>query len=186
MSPTNLDGELRGRSVVLRPFRAEEMDAVWEGYQGLAPMIMPIVPDRPRLEKRILRSGEMVGGEIDLAIEADGRLIGTIQTHNAPPDGLRPGVFELGILIWGPADRGHGHGSEAVAMLTDWLFAEAGAHRVQASTSPENAPMRRSLERLGFLERGVVHRPGGECALYAVGAEEWRGRASDSGGPPGS
>ena len=162
------------------------MDAVWEGHQGLEPMVMPILPDRPRLEKRIRRSGELVSGEIDLAIEVDGRLIGTIQTHNAPPLGLRPGVYEVGILIWNRDDRGHGHGTEAVALFTSWLFDEAGARRVQAGTSPENVPMRRSLEGLGFMERGLVPGPGGEYVLYAVSDAEWRTRAFDPESAAGS
>lgn len=175
MTTTPLEGELRGRTVALRAFRPDELEAAWNGHQGHDPTIMPMTPDRRRLEQRIERSGRMRGGEIDLAIEVDGRLIGTIQTHTASP-GLRSGVYELGILIWDPNSRGRGYGSDAVEVFTTWLFDQADARRVQAGTSPGNAAMRRTLEKLGFAERGLAPGPRAEYVLYAVSAEEWRAR----------
>jgi RimJ/RimL family protein N-acetyltransferase len=177
LTPVRLEGELRGRLVVLRPFRSDEMDAVWEGHQGLDPIVMPITPDRERLLSRFGRSGELRDREIDLAVEAGGRLVGTVQTHDVPPNRLRPGVYELGVLIFSLDDRGQGYGSEAVELLTSWLFDEAGARRVQGGTSPANVPMRRTFEKLGFDERGTAPGPGGEYLLYAVDAEVWGARS---------
>jgi RimJ/RimL family protein N-acetyltransferase len=84
------------------------------------------------------------------------------------------GVFELGIELF-PDERGRGYGGEAVAQITDLLFASHGAHRVQASTWIENTAMRRVLERLGWRLEGVLREfmptpEGGldDYALYAI------------------
>jgi RimJ/RimL family protein N-acetyltransferase len=100
----------------------------------------------------------MFRGRIDLAIEARGRLIGEIQarghaSHRPMP---LPGVFEIGIVIWSGRDRRHGYGTEAIELLTGWLFDEAGAARVQLSTAVQNAAMRRVAEKIGFEFEGVL------------------------------
>ena len=110
-----------------------------------------------------------------------GRLIGEIQARGHPAQTLPPGVFEVGIVLYDPADRGKGYGMEAVALLTGWLFEQAGAARVQASTAVGNLPMRRVLERLGFACEGVMRAfmPEGarrsDYALYAVTKSDWPG-----------
>ena len=161
---------LRGERVTLRPIRETELDAVFEGLKG-SPGPWP--PDRERLKVMIARSGRLVGGRLTFGIEAEGRLIGDISARQ-PASALPPGVFEVGIDLYGEADRGLGYGSEAVALLTEHLFGEIGAERVQASTAEWNTPMRGVLEKLGFAEEGVMRgfmpREGGgrdDYVLYA-------------------
>ena len=169
-----LEGTLLGHRVTVRPFRPDEAERVWELASGLDRSIMPTPPDRHRMRRRVERSGRMVSGEIDLAIEAEGRLVGDIQTHRAPRRALRPGVFELGIVIYAPEDRGHGWGSEAIALFTSWLFERAGATRVQAATEAANGAMRRTLQKVGYGERGTLVEFARDYLLYAVDAAEWQ------------
>jgi RimJ/RimL family protein N-acetyltransferase len=110
---------------------------------------------RPVLRERVAHSGEYFGGEILFGIEADGRLIGEIQARH-PEHAIPPGVFELGISVFDPADRGRGVGTKAVRQMTKLLFDEQGAHRVQAGTDVLNAAMRAVLQRLGFGFEGVM------------------------------
>jgi len=177
-----LERKLEGRAVAVRPLRADEWELVWQARSKLADESQPAVPDREVVRRRVLRSGTMVGREIDLGIEADGRLIGEIQTHRAPGRGLSPGVFELGIVIHDPGDRGKGHGSEAVALVTTWLFREAGASSVQAATQTSNAAMRRSLEKLGFEQGPELREFGRHYVLYSVTSEAWS-HPADRAGP---
>src|SRR5207244_4571261 len=92
---------------------------------------------------------------------------------------MPPGVFELGIALFAEADRGRGYGTEAIRLLTQHVFDELKAERVQASTAVDNQAMRRSFERLGFKEEGVMRSfmPAGEgrddYVLYAVTRAEW-------------
>jgi RimJ/RimL family protein N-acetyltransferase len=117
---------------------------------------------------------------LDLAIDLDGRLVGTIQARTSPRQTLPPDVYEIGVALFEPEDRGHGYGAEAVELLTTWLFTTAKAERVQASTDVRNEAMRAVLERLQFQFEGVLRGYGprgdgtrGDGALYAVLKPEW-------------
>jgi len=81
-------------------------------------------------------------------LEADGRLIGSIQGYR---DGLPDGVFGLGIELFDERDRCRGHGIAAVKEIVARLFDREGARRVEAGTADDNAAMRAVLERLGFV-----------------------------------
>jgi RimJ/RimL family protein N-acetyltransferase len=112
------------------------------------------------------------------AIVVDGRVVGEAQVRHSPPVfPLR--VFGLGITIFDPADRGHGYGREAQRVLTDELFRERGARRVQAETDPQNVAERRVLEAIGFTAEGVLRRyfdgegDLGDLVMYAMTRDEW-------------
>jgi Acetyltransferase (GNAT) domain len=108
-----------GQRVVLRRLRSEELDAVLEARDRLAIRAQPGgTPPRERLRRRLARSGRLARGHLDLAIEAERSPVGEIQARGHPAQTLPPGVFELGIVIYNPADRRKGYGLEAVAVLT--------------------------------------------------------------------
>jgi diamine N-acetyltransferase len=174
---------LEGKQVTVRSIRPEELEVVWAGSNRLDRRAQPNgPPPRARLEQRLKHSGRLVRGRLDLGIEADGRLIGEIHAYRGRTSNLPLGVFQLGVVIYDPADRGKGHGAEAVMLLTSWLFDQAGAERVQAGTAMENAAMRRVFTRLGFPLEGVMRAfmPAGpqreDYALYAVTRDDWRDR----------
>ena len=128
-------------------------------------------PTREHVVRRVERSGMFVDGHLELAIEVDGRLSGSIQAR-APEQALPPGVCELGIELV-PEARGRGAGTEAVRLLCTYLH-ENGYPRVQASTAVNNVAMRRALERAGFDFEGVqreympVEDGRADYALYAL------------------
>jgi RimJ/RimL family protein N-acetyltransferase len=168
-------------TVVLRPFRPDERKqalAAWRAFGGRA----GDENARRRFLRRLEHSGTLHRGILDLAVEADGRLVGDVQARQ-PRYALPAGAFELGVQIWDPADRRRGFGREAVAQLTALLFTEHGAARVQASTSVDNVATRRLLESLGFAEEGVLRafwpREDGsreDYVLYAVTRADWAAR----------
>lgn len=162
-------------AVRLRPIRVEELDVLWNAR--LATDSSWGRPPRPgekrRLRTRIERSGRLVDGFLEFAVEVEGRLVGTVQARR-PENAMPRGVFELGIELF-PDERGRGYGAEAVAQITELLFTTHGAHRVQASTWVENVAMRRVFERLGWRLEGVMKSfmptPEGKLddyALYAI------------------
>jgi ribosomal-protein-alanine N-acetyltransferase len=177
-------GDLRGPAIVLRPLRTEEFDAVREAQQRMFPIDQPTPATDRRLRRRIERSGQLVDGWLDLAIEVDGRLVGDIGARR-PNGALPPGVYELGISLFDEADRGKGYGAEATELLTGHLFEAHGAERVQATTAVTNTAMRRVLEKLGFAHEGTLrafmHAENGreDYAMYAVTRDGWvrRGNA---------
>lgn len=172
---------LQGDRIALRRFRLSDEAAVWTGRASAEPIALPGGPGRrSHLRRRLLASGRFLRGSLDLAIESQGRVIGDVQARQGIGERLPPGVVDLGIQVYDPAQRGKGYGAEAVALLTDWLFERGGAERVQASTATGNAAMRRVLEKLGFVFEGVMRAfmPVGDrredFALYGVTRTEWR------------
>jgi RimJ/RimL family protein N-acetyltransferase len=176
--------DLRGRLIRLRPFLPDETGDAWTGLSLQDESAHP----RRRTEDRrpepsaafrrsIEHSGRVWRGCLELAIDRRGRLAGQIQARTAPKQTLPPGVFEIGLVLYRPRDRGRGYGSEAVALVTDWLFEAAAAERVQATTAAGNGAMRAVLEHLGFRLEGILRAYGpsdagdgvrGDGALYAV------------------
>jgi RimJ/RimL family protein N-acetyltransferase len=147
-----------GRTVVMRPFREDELQrllditATWPVDDGIhwGPR------EHDGLQRKIEVSGEWTDeGQLDLAVESEGRLVGDAQARSIR--GAMPrGVFELGIEVFDDADRGRGLGGAAVAELTRFLFRDEEAIRVQLSTDVDNGAMRRVAERLGFAFEGVL------------------------------
>ncbi len=167
-------------NLLLRPFRADEFDLVWAAKRASSGWADGNA--RRRLRRRFERSGELHQGLLELAVEVDGRVVGDVQARR-PRHGLPEGVFELGIDLFDPADRGKGIGRAAIAELTSLLFRDYGAGRVQASTAVDNVAARGALEALGFANEGVMRAfmpsPDGarvDYVLYAVTADDWRRR----------
>ena len=149
---------LRGPRVTLRPFRDGEFDALWAAETADRGEYQAPVPDaeghRDRLRQRVASSGTWTRTELLLAIEAGGELVGDLQARRDDQT-MPPGVFEVGIGLF-PGSRGEGVGTEALGLLTDFLFGEEGARRVQLSTDVDNAAMRRAAEKVGYVLEGVL------------------------------
>jgi RimJ/RimL family protein N-acetyltransferase len=173
---TSVAPTIRGDRVTLRPFRQDELDLWYESSRAFGLEGFPAgPPTRAALRNRIGRSAELSApAELDLAIEVDARAIGAIQTQLPHP--LPPHVFQVGIGLFSPEDRGQGYGSEAMSLFVDWLFGALHAERVQAGTTPANAPMRRVFDRLGFVEEESILVFGQRHLLYAIERREWERR----------
>ena len=167
---------VHGRLVTVRPLAEAEFSQVWAASPGGRDSRAA-----GRLRQRIRRSGRLAHGMLDLGIDRAGRLIGDIQARH-PAHAVPSGVYELGIRIYRPEDHGRGYGSDAVQLLTGWLFERARAERVQAGTAMTNLAMRRVLERLGFTLEGMMGGfmagPTGreDYALYGVTRSDWQTR----------
>jgi RimJ/RimL family protein N-acetyltransferase len=167
-----------GQKVTLRPLRRDEVDRVVSSYRRTAPALGLKSPSREAIHRRVERSGRLVRGQLDLAIEAEGRLVGDVEAR-APAHAFPPGVYEIGVTVFDDGDRGHGYGLEATRLLVDHLFDAEEAARVQASTAEWNGPMRAILARLGFHEEGVLRAyfPAGDSredyVMYAITRADW-------------
>ena len=65
-------------------------------------------------------------------------------------------MYEVGILIIDPGQRGKGLGFQAIHMLLAYLFDERRALRVWFTTDDDNLAMRRLGENLGFRFEGIL------------------------------
>ncbi len=173
VTPLRLEGEL----VTIRPFDLDELDAFEAGMNEPGFRETPWKPDREVLRTRILRRGRFEAGELDLAIEAEGRMVGHIQARqwaNQPP-----GVALIGIALFARVDRGRGLGTDALRVFSDHLFRTEDFDRLELSTDAENVAMRRSAERAGYTLEGVMRSfmpdPKGrrDYALYSMTRDDW-------------
>jgi RimJ/RimL family protein N-acetyltransferase len=172
-APTGIS--IRGPRLLLRPLTGPEIDDEWQEMIDADPMSIAFLPDEAGFKARLGRSGRMQDGWLDLAIDLDGECIGRIQTFVPPSRPLPPGVYEVGIGLHASA-RGEGHGREALAIFTDWLFERAAAARVEAPTDPANAAMRAVFERVGWELVERYREFDREWVMYAITREGWDSR----------
>ena len=166
---------ISGPRLLLRPLRAAEIDAEWRAMVAADPMTIAELPDEASFKARLRRSGQLVDGWLDLAIDLDGTVIGRIQTFVPEGRRLAPGTFDVGIGL-DEAVRGKGYGREALALLTGWLFEHAGAQVVEAPTDPGNAPMRAVFGHVGWSLAGTVTEAGRDWVLYRITRQRWQAR----------
>jgi RimJ/RimL family protein N-acetyltransferase len=171
---------VRGERLVLRAFRPEEIDREWQAMVDGYPESVPVPPDESVFRDRLGRSGRLHQGWLDLAIDLGGESIGRIQTFVPPNREMPPGVFEMGIAL-NPESRGNGYGTEALALLTGWLFEYGGAEAVQGSTDPDNVAMRTVFERSGWTFAGPVYELDREWVRYRITRREWSDQAGAAG-----
>ena len=168
---------IRGSRLLLRALGPGEIEAEWQAMLNADPMTTPELPDEATFKARLRRSGYLVDGWLDLAIDLDGAPIGRIQTFVPPGRALPPGTFEIGIALREDA-RGRGYGREALALLTDWLFEHAAADVVEAPTDPANVAMRTVFQRVGWELAGSLTEYEREWVMYRITRPQWRAKAA--------
>jgi len=85
------DVQISGPRLVLRAFRPGEIEAEWQAMLTADPMTIGELPDEASFKARLGRSGRMVGGWLDLAIDLAGVPVGRIQTFVPRERPLPPG-----------------------------------------------------------------------------------------------
>lgn len=127
------------------------------------------------------------GRWIQLAIDHDHHLVGDFAVWLDDEAQLAA----IGYTV-APEQQGHNYAVEATRAVVEWLFVEAGVHRITATLDPENVASARVLERCGFEYNGTVRSSAlvrGEWAddtrfsLLRPAWEKWRNRDT---GPPTS
>jgi RimJ/RimL family protein N-acetyltransferase len=92
------------------------------------------------------------------AIEAEGRLVGTLQFYRA---GAGIHGYEIGYILHAEADRGQGYGSDALRLFSDVLFdAHPACHRLQLIIETWNEASVRLAEACGYAREGVLRKAG--------------------------
>lgn len=117
-----------------------------------------------------------------LILDKDGTPVGYV-AHGKADGGCWVGCIVV------PGARGRGYATEALRLLTDYLFLHLDIERIQCEVHPENAASRRLVERVGFTFEGILRRThfrGGvwqDAAMYSLLREEWGGPRSLPGVP---
>lgn len=147
--PDDRPALLRGRNIVLRPLRADDVERVAQiqAEPSVARWWGP--PDEAELRRQAAGSAD----EKAFAIEREGELVGLIQYHEEnEPDFRHAGID--GFLA--ERAQGHGLGTDAVRTLARYLIDERGHHRLTIDPAADNAAAIRTYEKVGFRAVGVM------------------------------
>ena len=140
---------LRGRKVVLRPLRGDDVERVAEiqAEPGVARWWGP--PDEAELRRQAEGHDEAKA----FAIERKGELVGLIQYHEEnEPDFRHAGID---IFLAGRA-QGSGLGPDAMRTLARYLIHGRGHHRLTIDPAADNTAAIRAYEKVGFRTVGVL------------------------------
>lgn len=172
-----------GDGVVIRTLTPDDAEVLFELVEVNRARLYPWMPWVPTtvgpsdtgafIERSLASEHDLDGNGIWL----DGRLVGTIGLRIDPMDEKA----EIGYWIDGGAE-GRGIVTRACERFCTFAFEELGLHRVELYAATENARSRAVAARLGMTQEGVAREAGRvaegfvDLVIYAVLADEWRGR----------
>jgi RimJ/RimL family protein N-acetyltransferase len=148
---------LKGRSIVLRPVRQDDLDALWEAFADISTRgaYFPLgVRSESTFKRDFAESGFWQREEgLLLIVTREGEMAGHIEF-------FKPvaywDAFELSYQLYGDRFAGHGYATEAVQLLVDYLFGSKKQHRIHLVIHPDNAASCRIAEKCGFVREGTV------------------------------
>lgn len=120
------------------------------------------------------------GGHFVIERLVDGAPVGDIV--------YKPVQYHPSVRAWAvgrelrPEARRKGYGTEAMALMVDWLFTNTDAYRIEGQNDVENAASQRSVEKVGWKREGVLRaalmRDGKYRDLYSYSIlrPEWEAR----------
>jgi RimJ/RimL family protein N-acetyltransferase len=88
-----------------------------------------------------------------LVVDPDDEIVGEIEFF--PITNYLVG-YELSYLIFGEEHAGKGYATEAVQLLTEYLFARLRTNRLQLNIHPDNEPSRRVATKAGYTLEGLM------------------------------
>ena len=144
---------LTGERVVLRPFRPEDVEPLWQAR--LDPLYWAQTTEQPYVaqplhEYRRRYDTPSTDTSAQFAVEAEGRLVGRAGLF-AVEELARIGEVGLSLL---PGERGKGYGSDALRVLVGYAFRTRNLRRVHLQTLASNEPALRAYRAVGFVEEG--------------------------------
>jgi RimJ/RimL family protein N-acetyltransferase len=148
---------LRGNNILLRTMREADLDAAFEALADIGnrgDYFPAKIPSEPAFKKSY-HDGKFWSeeGGFLLIQNPAAAVIGHIEFYK-PVSYLDS--FELSYLLYDTAERGKGIVTEAVRLLTAYLFDTRKLNRLQLIIHPGNAASRRVAEKNGFAHEGTM------------------------------
>jgi RimJ/RimL family protein N-acetyltransferase len=185
LTPFELAGPIETERLLLRPFVAEDFDAVF-AMQSRPDVARYLYWDarneeevRAALEQKV--AGTAIRSEGDAVflaavLTSTGELVGDVVLLLLNEE---HGTAEIGFIVH-PDHQGHGYATEAVRPLLKLAFEEVQVHRVIGRVEPRNVASARVLEKLGMrqeahlIENEFVKGEWQSELVYAMLDREWR------------
>lgn len=148
---------LKGENIHLRTVRESDLELLYEFHQDIANRgaYFPIgVMSEPVFKRRFQETGFWEKNDGMLLIIGDGdQILGHIEFFQTVSylDEL-----ELSYHIYNRDYDGKGAATEAVKLMTGYLFDRMKANRIRLIIHPDNAASKRVAEKSGFQSEGVA------------------------------
>lgn len=149
---------LSGNLIKLRLVREDDLSALYELMADLEARgsYFPLgVMSEPALRAAYAKNGFWEKDEGMLLITAGEEIVGEIEFF--PISHYMQG-YELSYQLFGARHAGKGYTTEAVGLLSRYLFAGKRIDRIQLIIHPENAASKRIATKCGFTFEGVMRR----------------------------
>jgi len=175
---------LKGKVITLRPVKDVDVDLLWEKHidiEDRGPYFPIGVIAQPKFRGEFKETGfwEPDKGML-VIVDKDDKIIGHIeffQTVNYLDE------LELSYQIYGTENRGKGVATEAVSLMTRYLFERLKHNRIRLIIHPDNAASRKVAEKAGYqfegIARGAWYNRGKnhDVAVYAAIKAEFLARS---------
>jgi RimJ/RimL family protein N-acetyltransferase len=178
---------LAGAAVRLRPLRADDLEwlVATAGKPSAFGEFEPFfVGEAESLRRRFEQDGLLSEDFTRLVVEdRAGRRVGLAGVDEID---LHSRVARITATILEPSERGKGLGTDAHRALVSYLFLHRGLLRIEAFVAAGNTAARAVLERLGFVEEGVLrsrvyaHGQRHDVVVHGLLYEDWSRRSAVS------
>jgi RimJ/RimL family protein N-acetyltransferase len=175
---------LKGKAITLRPLHEQDLPALYEHMMNLENRgeFWPLaIQSLTQLKKDFAEHGFWRDdfGSLVIVENEGGNVAGqmfwfkTVQYMTE---------LEIGYIMYETALRSRGGTTEALKLLTGYLFDSKPVNRIRLCIATDNGPSRRVAEKSGYIHegtqrgaqwnRGKLH----DMELYAVTRDDWAGR----------
>jgi ribosomal-protein-alanine N-acetyltransferase len=148
---------LKGTSIALRPIRENDLAKLYDFHLDVdnrGDYYPRGIASEATFNQKFRETGFWGKDEGMLAIvNGDGTIIGHIEffkTVNYLAE------YELSYILYEPEYRRRGATTEAVTLMTDYLFATKPINRIRLVIHPDNTASRRVAEKCGFRHEGTA------------------------------
>jgi RimJ/RimL family protein N-acetyltransferase len=148
---------IRGDPIGLRPVRERDLEVLYSSLNDLdhRGAFFPLgLHAEPKFRREFDESGFWTNDEgILLIVTADDQIAGEIEFF--PISHYLVG-YELSYLIFGEQHAGKGYATEAVRLLSGYLFGRLRINRLQLNIHPDNAASKRVAAKAGYTFEGLM------------------------------
>lgn len=148
---------LKSKKISLRPVRERDLDCLYGYHQDIdnrGPYFPLGVMPEPVFRRKFRETGFWGEDEgLLLVVTGDEQIVGHVEFFQTVSylDEL-----ELSYQIYGKDHRGKGIATEAVLLITRYLFDCRKHNRIRLIIHPENTASKRVAEKCGFRREGVA------------------------------
>jgi len=175
---------LNGKNIILRLIDETDLDLMWHHHSDIEDR-GPFFPIGVMSKNRFRRQFEETGfwGENDgmlAIIVKEGEIAGHIEFFGTV---RYLDELELSYQIYGKQNRGKGIATEAVQLITKYLFEKSKTNRIRLMIHPENKASVRVAEKAGYhfetISRGIWYNRGKyyDLLTYVLLREEFFGQS---------